>query len=806
MSASMPDRGVNPKKATHPRSQLDSQLPSELAPDALVNGQLVARLEATANELLILNQISQAVASTLNLSETLATITEGSLKLLRVEAVSVALLNNDQEHVEFVAAAGREDSFIIGKRLRITEGILGWVVRNGLPAVVPDVTADPRHSPYFDQASGLETRSILCIPLQAKGHTIGAINALNKRKGAFDQEDARLLTSLASPAATAIENARLYERARHEIAERKKAEISLKHERALLSQRVEERTAQLQLQYKRQHALATIEPIISQPADLTLVLEKLVTLAQTYLPAEGGASIALWDESAAAFSATVSTGDTPAASATGPQLPHVPISQAILEIQDTVIISDLAEASHDVCQWLQPYGIRSLVGVPIVNKLKRLGVFYVFELTPRRYTQEEIDFILALANRAGVAIATLNLYQSLQQSNQDLERAAKMKDEFLANMSHELRTPLNAILGIAEGLKGMYFGPLNDKQRESIQVLEESGWHLLSLINDVLDVAKVESGNLTLDLEPIVVKNVCESSLQFVRQAALKKRISLALEIESTVDIIEADARRLKQILINLLSNAVKFTDEAGAVGLTVSKDLERGAVRFSVWDKGVGIRARDIPGLFQPFKQVDSSLGRPYSGTGLGLALVKRMTELHGGEVSVESTFNHGSRFTVTLPAKQASGSVRYPQDIPTPAPEIVAINSATKERPFVLVVDDDHANAALIEQLLALRGFQVNVVHSGLEALEALPSRKPDIILMDIQMPELDGLETIRQIRSQQAVKNIPIVAFTALAMEGDEERCLQAGANAYLSKPAPMKKLVETIQQSLAIRLAG
>lgn len=805
MSASLLDQDYDQETQTATGIKADNKMLSAPATDTSVSGQLNAQLEATANELLILNQIGQAVASSLNLSKTLTTITEGSLKLLRVEAVSVALLDNDQEHVEFVAAAGREDTFIIGKRLQVTEGILGWVVRNGQPAVVTDVTADSRHSPYFDQASGLQTHSILCIPLQAKGHTIGAINALNKLEGAFDQEDERLLTSLASPAATAIENARLYERARHEIAERKKAEVSLKQERALLSQRVEERTAQLQLQYKRQQALAAIEPIISQPSDLTLILKKLVTIAQTYLPVQAGASITLWDESTADFSVSISSGDTPATQATASDSQHTAISQAILEIQDIVVISDLAEASDDVRHWLQPYGIQSMVGIPIINLVKRFGVFYIFGLTPRIYTQEEIDFMLALSNRAGVAIATLNLYQSLQQSNQDLERAAKMKDEFLANMSHELRTPLNAILGIAEGLKGMYFGPLNEKQRESIQVIEDSGWHLLSLINDILDVAKVESGYLSLDIEWVKVRDICESSLQFVRQTALKKRISIGLNIGSSVDIIQADSRRLKQILINLLSNAVKFTDEKGAVGLNVSKDPATDDIRFVVWDTGVGIRSEDFPGLFQPFKQIDSSLGRRYSGTGLGLALVKRMTRLHDGHVAVESIVNQGSRFIVTLPAEQPNQDVRQPQDLPSqpatqPTTGIMAGAAATHEQSFVLVVDDDHANAALFEQLLSRRGFRVIIAHSSKEALETLQSTRPDIILMDIQMPEVDGLETIRRIRSQQSVRDIPIIAFTALAMAEDKERCLKAGANAYLSKPVPLSKLVETIQQCL------
>jgi signal transduction histidine kinase/ActR/RegA family two-component response regulator len=779
-----------------------AQLLSNHAVGAYENARLYARLEARAEELRTLNEISEAVASTLSLKETLTTVSEGALRLLQVEAISVALLDDDQEQVEFVAAAGRADSFIVGQRLKLTEGILGWVIRQGQPAVVPDVNDDPRHYPHFDQASGLQTRSILCVPLQTKGHIIGAISALNKLTTPFNEDDERLLTSLATPAATAIENAQLYERARHEIAERKKAEISLTEERVMLTQRVEERTALLQRQYRRQQALAAIEPIITQASDLELILRELVLIAQNNLPADGGTSIVLWQEGEAAFSPTIATGATAAEQATGPELTHASLSQAILADQTMLIVPDANLKGFETVEcWLRPYNLQSLMAAPIVSQGQSLGVFYIFNQAPVSYSQEEMDFLFALSNRAGVAIANMKLYESLRQSNYELARVALMKDEFLASMSHELRTPLNAILGIAEGLQGLYYGPLTDKQSQSVQILEESGRHLLDLINDILDVAKVEAGHMTLEIAPTRVKNICESSLQYVRQAALKKSIALQLNIASSVETIEVDARRLKQVLVNLLTNGVKFTPEGGSMGLEVYDNPQRGEIQFIVWDTGIGIDPVHLPNLFQPFMQVDSSLDRRHSGTGLGLALVKRMTEMHGGKVSAESMLGKGSRFTVTIPIKQATTGHEASLSIPTPGETAVETADTMPDQPQVLLVDDNEANVVLFNDLLKLRGFRVILAYTGQEALDILSSARPDVILMDIQMPDMDGLETIRRIRSQLGLVDLPIIALTALAMSGDRERCLAAGANAYLSKPTPMRKLVETIRHCLA-----
>jgi signal transduction histidine kinase len=223
-----------------------------------------------------------------------------------------------------------------------------------------------------------------------------------------------------------------------------------------------------------------------------------------------------------------------------------------------------------------------------------------------------------------------NANKKLQIVNDELAKAVRLKDEFLANMSHELRTPLNAILGLSEALLEGVYQPLNDRQSKALHNIEESGRHLLILINDILDLAKIDAGKMELEISSVVVDIFCQTCLRFINQAAYKKQLKISSTIDSQVDQIQADERRLKQILVNLLSNAVKFTPEAGAIGLEVSGDPTRQCVQFIVWDTGIGIAKEDIERLFRPFLQLDSGLSRKHSGTGLGLALVYRMVELH--------------------------------------------------------------------------------------------------------------------------------------------------------------------------------
>ncbi|MFN8380700.1 MAG: PAS domain S-box protein [Anaerolineales bacterium] len=512
--------------------------------------------------------------------------------------------------------------------------------------------------------------------------------------------------------------------------------------------------------------------------------------------------------------------------------------------------------------------------------------------------------------------------EAMRNANLEMARAMRMKDEFLASMSHELRTPLNGILGLSEALQEDVYGPLNEKQKATVIHIENSGRHLLDLISDILDVSKIEAGKFELEMLPCSLGDICQSSIHLTKGMAAKKRQNVSFNMSPASITVNGDGRRLKQILVNLLSNAVKFTHEEGSLGLEVVENAIDNIVYISVWDKGIGISTDDIKKLFQPFVQLDSSLSRQQTGTGLGLTLVQRLVEMHGGSIEIQSTPGQGSRFTVALPclpsdavtntdkltfksrfhyalivedeSMDASHLARYCKALGiTPVihstgkdaferviatrPNIVFLDlhlpdlsgwevleqlkasPETKHLPVVItsieddkqrasqlnadgylvkffsvsdmqnvlsaiqktsspsdshskktdkpiatvmIVDDNEVNIETVFDYLGAKNFNVVSAKSGVEFLTTAPRLRPDLVLMDIQMPEMDGLETIRRLRSHtdQELAAIPVIALTALAMPGDRENCIEAGADEYITKPFRLSEITEVITQML------
>jgi CheY-like chemotaxis protein len=359
-------------------------------------------------------------------------------------------------------------------------------------------------------------------------------------------------------------------------------------------------------------------------------------------------------------------------------------------------------------------------------------------------------------------------------------------------------------------------------------MVEESGRHLLSLINDVLDVAKAEAGRLDIELEPVLVGDVCQASLRLVQDLAVRKRHQVALDLPAQSLLVQADPRRLKQILVNLLSNAVKFTPEGGRLGIRVHTGSSAGSphktLTFTVWDEGIGIPAERLNQIFEPFVQLHSDLSRTYSGTGLGLALVRRLAALHNGSVFVESEEGRGSQFHVVLPyveARPASPAGSTPSlpladavasavaaSIATPGtPPAAADTPAPKRGPAgrqstILVAEDMTVTRTALQDYLTLQGFRVLTAADGYEAIQIVSAYKPDLVLMDIQMPGMDGMEAIRIIRSlsDPQAAGVPIIVLTAHAMPGARERFLATGADGYLSKPLRLADLTSAVNSFL------
>ena len=389
----------------------------------------------------------------------------------------------------------------------------------------------------------------------------------------------------------------------------------------------------------------------------------------------------------------------------------------------------------------------------------------------------------------------------LNNANLALEKAAHLKDEFLASMSHELRTPLTGILGLSESLLMRVYGDLNEKQTSSVDNIHKSGEHLLELINDILDLSKIEAGKFELNVNLFSLGNICQSCIQLTHSMAQKKNMRASLSMDPTYIVLNGDARRLKQMLVNLLSNAIKFTPEGGGFGIEVKALEHERQVNLTVWDTGIGIKSEDFARLFQPFIQLDARLARQYAGTGLGLSLVKRLAEMHGGSVAVESEFGKGSRFTISLPWLPDDSQAAVSPVGTTAASPSLPVSGVAQAQPeqVIMLADDNEDLRVMLSDFLTVMGYRVITFGSGSELVEKVADLLPNLILMDIQMPGMNGIEAIKRIRSRsnQQVSSLPIIAVTALAMSGDRERCLAAGANEYLSKPLQLGKLMDTIQ---------
>jgi signal transduction histidine kinase/ActR/RegA family two-component response regulator len=464
-------------------------------------------------------------------------------------------------------------------------------------------------------------------------------------------------------------------------------------------------------------------------------------------------------------------------------------------------VSAVAAGQQD--SWMDEYSFRwsDNTEVHVVHRafIRRdadghpVRLIHVFnDATARRQSYEHL-----LAEHRDLEERVAERTRALSLKNAELARAAQHKDDFLASMSHELRTPLNAVIGLTDALLEGVGGPLADRQRGWLVDIASSGAHLLGLINDILDLARIEAGHAELDLQRVDLADLAESVSRLIAGAALARKVHLVSEVAPDVSEFTSDPRFLRQILLNLLGNAVKFTPPGGRIAFRVHS--EGRSVVFEVEDTGIGVPAERLADIFQPFLQLDAGLDREAGGTGLGLALVSRMTERLGGAVHVVSESGKGSTFTVRVPS--LGGPARDSGETSGPVVELASVPSPRALH--VLLAEDNAGSVRTFTEYLTAKGLQVEAVADGEAAVAAARARRPDVILMDIQMPRMDGLQAMRLIRSEPMLRGVPIIALTALCMPGDRERCLAAGANLYLAKPVRFRELVGAIR-SLALQL--
>jgi signal transduction histidine kinase/CheY-like chemotaxis protein len=460
-------------------------------------------------------------------------------------------------------------------------------------------------------------------------------------------------------------------------------------------------------------------------------------------------------------------------------------------------------------------GVSSLLVVPLKIEERILGVMSVDNVrSHRKLTLTDQRLLTTLANQMAIAIANAQSYRQIEQLNVSLEEkvqerteelrlqqakvqavnlqleiASRHKSEFLANMSHELRTPLNAIIGFSEVLLERMFGELNEKQDEYLNDIYSSGTYLLSLINDILDLSKIEAGKLELELGLFDLRQLLENSLVMVKERALAHGITLSLDITDNIDVLIGDERKVKQILFNLLSNAVRFTPDKGQVGIKASK-VEQG-VQIAVWDTGVGIDPEDQGRIFEEFQQVADPLSGKSEGTGLGLALARKFVELHGGTIWVESHPGQGSTFTCTMPLTGEHGAIAQPPSAGASAAQTGL--SPVASGPLVLVIEDDPKSASLLNIYLSEAGYAVDIAGDGEEGLEKMRRLAPVAVILDVLLPKVDGWAFLTEAKRDPSTRDIPVIIASIVDQKG---KGFALGAADYLVKPIQKEELLRAL----------
>jgi GAF domain-containing protein len=614
------------------------------------NRELTTALDKQTATSDILRVISR---SQTNVQPVFDAIVASAVRLLGAYTGALTQIAGDQ--IELAALTSTDDAGDAATRARFpqslqSEGANAQAIRDRAPINIADAQTDPR-TPEAGRATARARgyRSQVVVPLLRHDEAVGTITVSRREPGGFTDDEIALLQTFADQAVIAIENVRLFSelQARTEDLTRSVGELT---------------------------ALGAVSRALSATLDLETVLNTIVTQANQ-LAGTDGCSIFEYDEAAEEFQLRASSYADPRDAAVldpiGRATP-IPKGQGLAGraalLREPVHIPDIAvEGAYEspVRQPLLEAGYRALLGVPLLREEQVIGVLNVTRKTPGDFAPEIVRVLTTFATQSALAIQNARLFLEIEDKSRQLEVASQHKSEFLANMSHELRTPLNAIIGFSEVLTERMFGELNEKQEEYLKDIYASGTHLLSLINDILDLSKIEAGRMELELTAFHLPQAIDNALTLVRERAGRRGIALAHTMDERLGEIRGDERKVKQVLLNLLSNAIKFTPEGGRVD--VRAGMVDGMAEISVTDTGVGIAPEDQERVFEEFRQVGTA-ERKAEGTGLGLTLCRKFVELHGGRIWLKSELGAGSTFTFTLPAR------REPSDRGRAAPALIS------------------------------------------------------------------------------------------------------------------------------------
>jgi len=736
---------------------------------AIENARLHGMALRRGEQMAALLRATRSVMAGLDLRQTLDRILAEAARISGCSHVKVLLV--DRETGTLRAGALQGTGMLPVDRLPLGKGLSGIVAATGQALFSEDCPHDPRNV-YADQDRQLGIVTYLGLPIKIRDEVAGVLSFNTTAPHQYSPEELEYLSAFADQASSAIQNAWLYE-------------ATVKRERQVA-------------------ILNDATRALTRTLDPARVVHEILGSVLALIP---GVAVRLWERAGEAdpLRLTASIGVRDPEGGVGRSFP---LGQGLVGIamasREPVISLDVRSDPRFVNRaWAEAEGLVSCIVLPLIHFDRFHGVLAVFTRTPHTFSADEVSLLRSLAAGAAIALENARLHTEVRRHaaelearvrrrTAELEEALRVKVDFLGKMSHELRTPLNFIIGFSDLLRQGMGGPLTPKQATYVDRIHGGGMRLLGLFNDLLDIAQMDAGKSRLSLEPVIVGPLVQEVLGSVQVQAGQKRLKVTTTLDPWVPFIVADRFKLAQILHNLVGNAVKFTPEGGSIRLTIRRLTEDrrpepesvprhpssvGWVEIVVEDTGIGIRPENLEAIFGAFYQVDSSDIRVHGGAGLGLTLVRKLVELHGGRVWAESAGpEQGARFIVRIP----------PLEVP----------KAKK----ILLVEDEALIRIQMVSALESAGFSVVQAETGAEALTAMEAVAPDLMILDILLPDMEGWEILRRVRDGEEVRTLPVLVVSGL--ENVNVALAQArGADDFLTKPISPRVLVDTV-----VRLLG
>ncbi|MEQ8672572.1 MAG: GAF domain-containing protein [Aggregatilineales bacterium] len=760
---------------------------------------LLEQTERRARQLQTSAEVSQSAGNILDLEELLPRLVDLIQASFEYDHVQIFLMDDRDEWALLRASTGEAGKHLLGIKHKLKKGsssVIGKVTQNGHPEIALD-TADAsvvhQPNPYLPL-----TRSEMALPIILKNRVVGALDVQSNQPNAFSDEDISALTTLAAQIAVALDNANLY-KSSQEQAERMGFLFNVTRS-AAAAETLEE----------------TLDSVVRRIYDETDALSASMYLKRVYIDDRTGnthstlrmAALAGSDQPLSEF-VEIRMDDTNS------------IMGEVIERRSPRFIHNIEQESRYLT--ISPQALSAIL-VPLRSAGEDIGMVVLESDVTYGYGDDEARLLEALAGSVSAVIQSTQLLEQLTQTNEQLRELDRVKSDFLANMSHELRTPLNSIIGFSRVMLKGIDGALTEMQEQDLTTIYNSGQHLLMLINDILDQAKIASGKLDIKLEHFDVKLMIEAVKSIGVGLVKDKPVHLNVEVSPNMQKAYGDEFRIRQVMINLVSNAAKFTNE-GQILIRAypwqNPHTDKTMIRIDVTDSGIGIAEKDLPLLFEAFRQIDSSLTRTAGGTGLGLPIAKSLVEMQGGEMIVMSEINVGSTFSVTIPtdpdemgadgddtspysASNGHSDDTYEEEITKVDIPSVQVKKATQTAPMpimaqkrdVLLIEDNKTMVDQFRRSLQREGFDVVTADHPSYAEAMVSNLRPTVLVMDVNFANSEGWHILKRLKDRDDTFDIPIVVVT---LSDESERAYQLGAHTFIQRPFMPEQLVEAVLQA-------